>query len=132
MAKLTPYFFSEDARSQADFYVSALGGEINSIMTFGETPNCPDAMKDKVMHLCMTVAGVTFFMSDSVQGPLQQGNNLDLNLEYATVEEARAAFDRLSAGGKVVAPLKKEFWGSWFSKLEDKYGIGWMITTAGE
>lgn len=28
MAKLTPYFFSDNAREQAAFYMGALGGEI--------------------------------------------------------------------------------------------------------
>jgi PhnB protein len=132
MANYTTYIFSEDAKAQAEFYISALGGEINSIMTHGQLPDASEALKDKVIHLCVTVAGVSFFMSDSIMehNPIKRGNNINLNLEFETEAEAHQAFNNLAEGGTVKDSLKPAFWGSLFGQLEDKYGVYWMVTTA--
>lgn len=57
MAKLTPYIFSEDAKAQAEFYISALGGEILSVKTFGELPGSNEEMKDKVLKINSAYCG---------------------------------------------------------------------------
>jgi PhnB protein len=50
MGTLKPYIFSEDARTQADFYTQSLGGEIVSVGTHGELIGAQNEFKDKVMH----------------------------------------------------------------------------------
>ncbi|OBZ16513.1 VOC family protein [Bacillus sp. FJAT-26390] len=132
MAKYTTFIKSEDARAQAEFYIQALGGEIQSLMTHGQLPNASDELKDKVLHLCVRAGGVNFFMSDSVFEPLVRGNNVHLALEFKTEAEARQAFDNLAAGGHISQPLEPVFWGSLYGEIEDKFGIKWMITTAQE
>jgi PhnB protein len=128
MAKFTPYLFSEDARAQAEFYTQALGGEILSVMTNGDLPNSDEALKDKVLHLCVVAGGVQMFMSDFMMGTLNRGNNFSMALEFATEAEARQAFDNLAQGGIVTHPLQPEFWGDLFGQLEDKFGVNWMVT----
>lgn len=129
MAKYTTYIISEDARAQSEFYMQAFGGEINSIMTHGQLPDAREELKDKIIHLCFNAAGVSFFMSDSVFEPVQSGNAVHLNLEFASEAEARQAFDQLAVGGQIHQPLEPAFWGSLFGQIEDKFGIRWMITT---
>lgn len=129
MAKHTTYFFSEDARAQADFYVKALGGEILSVMTYGDLPNAEEALKDKVIHLSLVAAGVPFYMCDAAPGEFDPGNSINQSLEFATDAEAYEAFDKLAEGGTVRSPMRQEFWGSLFGQLTDKFGINWMITT---
>ncbi|SDO03073.1 PhnB protein [Paenibacillus sp. yr247] len=53
MATLTPYFYSSDARKQADFYVKALGGEIVSLRTFADMPDADESLKNRVMHFML-------------------------------------------------------------------------------
>ncbi|OOC63544.1 VOC family protein [Paenibacillus ihbetae] len=129
MAKLTPYIFSEDAKAQAAFYTSALGGEILSVKTFGELPGSQEEMKDKVLHLSLVAGGVPIYMSDSMFQSLDRGNGMHLTLTFDSDAEAHEAFDRLSKGGKVVDPLKPQFWGALFGVIEDKYGVLWQVTT---
>ena len=129
MAKHTTYIFSEDAKAQAEFYTKALGGEIRSVMTHGQLPGAREDLKDKVLHLDMVAAGVTFLMCDSVSAPVVPGTAINLCLEYTTDAEAHEAFDKLAEGGTVKDSLKPAFWGSLFGLLEDKFGISWMITT---
>src|SRR5690554_563129 len=129
MAKHTTYIFSDNAKAHAEFYTQALGGEILSVQTFGDIPGTKETDKDKVLHLSLIAAGVNFFMSDSVHADITKGSNINQSLEFATEAEAYEAFDKLAEGGKVIDPLTPAFWGSLFGRIEDKFGIHWMITT---
>ncbi|TXK83833.1 VOC family protein [Paenibacillus sp. N3.4] len=129
MAKLTPYFYSEDAKTQAQFYVQALGGEIGVQMTYGQAPGTDEAIKDKVMHMAFTAGGVNFFIADTMHEPAGKSSGFDLSLEFKTDEEAQQAFANLSEGGQVIMALEKQFWGSLFGRIEDKFGIKWQVTT---
>lgn len=129
MAKLTPYFYSGDARAQAQFYVQALGGEIHNQMTYGQAPGTDAALKDKIIHMTFTAAGVSFYIADTMHEPSGQNSSYDLNLEFKTEEEARQAFAKLSEGGRVIMDLEKQFWGTLFGRLEDKFGVKWQIST---
>jgi len=131
MAKHTTYIMSEDAKAQAEFYTHALGGEILSVMTHGQLPDAKEELKDKVVNLSLMAGGIQFLMSDSVFEPIIRGNAIHLCLEYEADAEAREAFDKLAVGGIIKCPLEPAFWGTLYGHIEDKYGVMWMITTAG-
>lgn len=125
--QLTPYLMSEDARAQAEFYKQSLEGEIVSVMTHEHTPGIPEAFKDKVMHLAMTVAGGnTLFMTDSFE-PVAGNRSLNLSLGFESEDAAKDAFASLSEGGIVKYPLEKQPWGASYGELQDKFGVTWMI-----
>lgn len=128
MAVLKPYLLSEDARSQADFYIQSLGGEIVSITTHEQAMGAQNEFKDKVMHMCIAVAGENnIFMADAIE-PLTQGTNFSLSVDYKTETEAREAFEKLQAGGQVKYPFEQQPFGLFLGQLIDKYGVNWMIT----
>jgi len=126
-AQLTPYLMSKDARSQADLYRKALGGEILSVMTYGQTPGTPEAIKDKVMHLVMTVAGGnTLFLSDAFE-PAESSRGIALALAFESEVEAREAYGNLGEGGTVKYPFELQPWGAYYGEVIDKFGVTWQI-----
>ncbi|MCQ6561721.1 VOC family protein [Paenibacillus mendelii] len=126
-AQLTTYLMSENARAQAEFYKQALGGEIGFVKTFGETPGTPEAVKDKVMHMVLTVAGAnTLFLSDSF-GPVSGNRSISLSLSYNSESEAREAFANLGEGGEVKYPFELQPWGAYYGEIMDKFGVTWQI-----
>jgi PhnB protein len=129
MANLYPYFYCDDARMQADFYVKALNAEVISVQLFDQMPDVPEELKGKVMHLTLQACGHTFFMAEGGKDAIQNGNQLDLTLEFATEQEARAAFEGLSDGGQVLMPFEKMFWGAMFGRIVDPFGVRWQIAT---
>ena len=127
-AQLNSYLMSEDARSQADFYVRSLGGEIISLKTFGEVPGSSEAMKDKVMHLSLMVAGTNMLMiSDSFE-PVSSSRSISLALTYDNESEAREAYAKLGEGGENKYPFALQPWGAYYGEVIDKFGVTWMIT----
>ncbi|MBD2845365.1 VOC family protein [Paenibacillus sp. IB182496] len=129
MAILKPYILSSAAREQGVFYTEALGGEAVSVLTHGEVMGAQSEMKDKIMHMCIRVAGDNYIFLADAMAPTSGGSNLVLSVEFAAVEEARSAFANLAEGGRVTFPLELQPFGMYIGQLTDKYGIGWMITT---
>jgi PhnB protein len=126
-AQLTPYVISEDARTQAEAYRKALDGKVQSVMTYGQTPGTPEAIKDKVMHLAMTVAGENMlFLSDSF-GAADGSRGIALALSFEIESEAREAFGNLSEDGTVKYPFELQPWGAYYGEVVDKFGITWQI-----
>jgi PhnB protein len=68
--------------------------------------------------------------SESMGFTLVQGNNVHLNLEPDTREEADRLFAALSYGGTVETPMMEMFWGAYFGSFTDRFGIHWMINCA--
>ncbi|WP_102272270.1 VOC family protein [Cytobacillus massiliigabonensis] len=127
-AQLNAYLLSEDARSQANFYVESLGGEVLSVRTFGDAPGSPEAMKDKVMHLSLVVAGRNMLMiSDSFE-PISSSRSISLALTYDNESEAREAYSKLGEGGENKYPFALQPWGAYYGEVVDKFGVTWMIT----
>jgi PhnB protein len=127
-AQINAYLMSEDARAQATFYVESLDGEIQFLTTFGETPGTPEAMKDKVMHLSLTVAGTnTIMMADSFQ-PVAYNRSISISLGYDDTSEAATAYANLSEGGESKYPFALQPWGAYYGEVVDKFGVTWMIT----
>lgn len=139
MTTLNVYLtFKGDCEEAFNFYKSVLGGEFSYLSRFGEMPpsdKCPpvpEKDKDLIMHVSLPISKETVLMgSDSSEafGPLPtQGNNFSLSLNTESTEEADRIFAALSAGGNVIMPMDKTFWGSYFGMFTDKYGIQWMVS----
>jgi PhnB protein len=54
-----------------------------------------------------------------------------LSLTFPNEAEAKEAFEALAEGGEVRMPLGKTFWSPCFGMVEDRFGMGWMVTVAG-
>ncbi len=56
-----------------------------------------------------------------------KGNNIALSLNCSSEDEINTFYSKLSAGGKILEPLKDSFWGSLFGCFTDKFNIMWML-----
>lgn len=132
--KFIPYFaFQGNAKEAIDFYIDALDGELASVMLFNEMPPSedmpiPEGFGDKIMHAEVTVNGEYLYFSDMFPGQnVTKGNSLEINIDCDSEEQLRSMYEKLSVGGTVTMPLDKQFWGSLFGSVTDKYGFGWSL-----
>lgn len=144
MARTSTYLnFGRSTEEAFTFYKSVFGGEFHEpgVIRMGAGPGpeqggpeLSDADKQLVMHIELTITGGHVLMGtdapESMGFQLVQGNNVHLNLEPDTLQEAHRLFDALSEGGTVSMPLAPMFWGAHFASFSDKYGINWMINCA--
>ena len=114
-----------------EFYNACLGGKL-TMQTFGQAP-MPSAPEDKekIMHAMLENDALSFMASDSMPGkPVTMGSNVTLSLVGTDNQKLTAFFEKLSAGGTIVMPLEKAFWGDTFGMLTDKFGVHWMVNIA--
>lgn len=134
MASANPYLmFDGNCEEAFDFYKSVFGGEFEAKSRFDEAPSdqkMGDSEGSKIMHVSLPIGnGSSLMGSDQPDGygALTQGNNFNIAVSPDSEEHATKIFNGLSAGGNVVMPMERTFWGAYFGMLKDKYGIQWMV-----
>ena len=131
MTRINPYLnFNGNCLSAMNFYKDCLGGEliVQTVEGSAIETECPPAMKHQVLHASLIKENLTLMGSDMV-GPdgFIKGNTISLSLNCSSEKEIHTLFPSLSAGGKVIQPLRVEFWGVVFGVLTDKFGVRWML-----
>jgi PhnB protein len=135
MTKVNPYIsFNGNAEEAFTFYKSVFGGDFETVMRWGDNPQCAemsDADKNKVMHIAINVGDSVIMGSDHVGGPdgepFKPGNNFTIAIAPDGRGDADRLFAGLSAGGRVFMPMTDMFWGGYFGSFSDKFGIRWLI-----
>ena len=139
MAQINPYLiFNGNCEAAFLFYKSVFGGEFPYIGKFkdmppSDDPNCPPPPAEeaeRIMHVCLPIGNAVLMGSDSTS---QSGDvpafsgNFSVSINTDSVEEADRIFAGLSAGGNVIMPMEKTFWGAYFGMFADKFGVHWMV-----
>jgi len=132
-----PYlFFGGRCEEALEFYRKIAGAEIVMLTRFKEAPETdampkmPDCFDEKIMHAVVRIGSSTFFASDGrCEGdPTFEGFSMAINVPSEA--EAERIFNALSETGTVIMPLEKTFWASKFGMVEDRFGLGWMVSVA--
>lgn len=120
---------------QFDFYGRVFGSEPRGLMRRGDlSPDGSDTDRASVMHIELDILGGLVLMGtdllESAGHRLDVGNNMWINLEPDSLDEARRLFAGLSDGATEVVELQEMFWGAHWGSLCDRYGIRWMVNCA--
>ncbi len=131
--------FPGNTEEAMNFYRSVFKTEfVNGLQRFEDIPAStenapvlPDIIKKMVLHCELPLLGNQVLMATDAPKEmgfdLNSGNNMHINLEPSTREEADRIFNELSAGGKVTMPMEDMFFGAYYGSFTDKYGINWMV-----
>ena len=129
--RINPYLnFDGKCEEAFRFYETLLGGKIESISRFGDSPDADThpEMRDKVIHARMLVDGQVIMGSDAPAGYYSkpQGNYVSINVDKPAV--ARRIFEALAANGEIQMPFEKTFWAAGgFGMAIDRFGTPWMV-----
>lgn len=130
-----PYlFFNGNCEQAVEFYRKALGAEVQMMMRYKESPEppkpgmVPPGFENKIMHSSFRVGQTTIMASDGCAAGKTNFEGFSLSISVSSEAEADRVFAALSDGGKVIMPLTKTFWSPRFGMLEDRFGVGWMIS----
>ncbi len=128
--RLNPYLrFNGQCAEAFKLYASVLGGNIDMMMRYGESPvagDMPAETHDRVMHCSMTAGTMTLMGAD---GPPTDAisNGCAVMLGVDTPEEAERVFAALSEGGSSQMPMQQTFWSVRFGMVTDRFGTPWMV-----
>src|SRR5690606_3253615 len=123
-----------------DFYRSALGAQVGTLMRYKDNPEpaagqgcaeMPEAgarpTPEMVMHADFTVGDTQIMASDGMATGQPRFEGVSQALNPASEAEARKLFDALAEGGKVQMPLAKTFFSPAFGMLADRFGVQWLV-----
>ena len=135
--QIEPYlFFGGRCEEAIRFYQSAIGAQLEMMMLHKDSPEAPPpgmlppGFENKVMHASIRIGDARIMASDGCSDTASFAG-FSLSLTATSEAEAQRAFAALSEGGKITMPLTKTFWSPCFGMLEDRFGIGWMVTVPG-
>lgn len=127
-----PYiFFNGRCEEALEFYRTAIGAEVQMLMHYNESPEpppLPECFHDKVMHASVRIGATMLMASDGMCDGPANFDGFSLAVTVATEAEADRVFAALSDGGLVTMPLAKTFWAPKFGMLQDRFGVGWMVS----
>jgi PhnB protein len=134
---IQPYLFFHGRCEEAiAFYRKALGAEVEMMMRFKDSPEphppglLPAGFENKVMHATLHVGAATLMASDGCSAGATNFQGFSLSLSVGSEAEADRVFAALADGGEIKMPLGKTFWSPRFGMVEDKFGVGWMVTVS--
>ena len=125
---VTPYLTVKGGLDAIAFYQRAFGAELLT-----------EEMDDdgrRVAHAALDVFGTMIMLSDEFpeydldsKSPLTVGaTTVTLNVGFDDPAEVDAAMSKaVSAGCKVTAPPRDEFWGMRYGRLKDPFGHAWAF-----
>ena len=126
-----PYlFFNGRCEEALEFYRKAIGTKVEMLSRFKDAPEpgmTQPGMENKVMHVSFRIGETTLMASDG-RGGEPRFEGFSLSIVVPDEEKAASVFNALADGGKVTMPLEKTFWAPKFGMLEDKFGVGWMVS----
>jgi PhnB protein len=129
--ELVPYLqFQGNCEEALNFYKDILYGRVEIVSRYDNPAmNAPDEYKNKILHAGFHFGKHILFASDTMPAKQQENfrPNISISLGLHDEEYAGNIFDRLSAGGQVHVPFKKQFWGDWHGNFTDRFGIRWMV-----
>lgn len=127
-------FFNGNCQQAVEFYRKALGAEVEMMMRFKDSPEpqppgmVPPGFESKIMHASFRVGETTVMASDGCSAEKANFEGFSLSLSVSTETEANRAFAALTEGGQVRMPLTKTFWSPRFGMVQDRFGVGWMVS----
>ena len=129
--QIEPYLtFNGNCEQALEFYAQCLGGKVQFMQRYGESPMAGKGPDEKIMHTSIKIGNSVIMACDNVfedQNPTTVGNNISLAIGGSDVKAAETTFEKLSDGGTVTMPMQETFWAERFGMLVDKFGINWMF-----
>ncbi len=129
--QINPYlFFNGQCEAAFKFYEKCLGGKIETLLTYGNSPmaeETPSQWRDKIMHAHLIVGDRELMGADSPPEMQEEPKGFSVSLQFDDPVEAERVFYILAENGTVRMPIQETFWAKRFGMLVDRFGIPWMI-----
>jgi len=132
--QVQPYLFFDGRCEEAlEFYKSALGAKVDTMMRFKESPEpvpagqCGPNSDNKIMHSAFRIGETLIMASDGMAQGKPEFKGFSLSIDARDEAEADRLFAALGHGGQVQMPMTKTFFSPRFGMVADRFGVGWMV-----
>lgn len=130
----TPYlYFYDECNDALDYYVDIFGAEILEKATFEDVEYMEDeSRKDCIAYASFKLGESVLLANDFLEKKSKDNSSADslisIWLEIECDADIKLLEERLLAtGGKSITKFEETFWDSFYTKIEDKFGIIWEL-----
>ncbi len=131
--KISPHLsFNGQCRAAFEHYQTVLGGNIQSMLTYGESPiaaNYDARWHDRILHASLVFGDGEILGTDQLPDGYQPPQGFFITLGLA-LEPAQEAFEGLARGGTIILPFQSTFWSPGFGVVKDAFGITWELNAS--
>lgn len=130
---ITPHLcFDGQCRAAFAIYQQILGGKIQTMLTYGESPmaaRVESQWRDRILHASLQFGDIELTGVDLLPRDYRkpQGFFVTLTIEGAT--RADQIFASLADGGQVRLPFQPTFWSPGFGVVVDRFAIPWEVSS---
>lgn len=126
--------FDGDCREAFATYARILGGEVRAMLSHRDMPglveNVPEERKDRILHAWLDIGENALMGQDMSDFSGRKG--MSVTVVGDTLEESKRMFDAFADGGRIGMPFGPQPWSQGFGMATDRFGVTWVIDTAGE
>jgi PhnB protein len=123
--------FDGDCAAAFEFYHELLGGEITTMMKFGDSPladTVEPRFRDRILHATLKLGDQELLGADVLPRDYARPQGFSILLSQPTLADAQRVFDALAVGGRVHMAFQKVFWAEGFGVVIDRFGVSWEVT----
>jgi len=119
--------FDGNAEQAYDRYTELFKAKQLLLWRIDET-NCPsEKMMGKIMHAELQIGNFLLYLSDMDKPFDPNAQNIHLNFETESLDQAQQVFEGLSRNGIVKRPLSETSWGDLMGYVIDEFGVEWDV-----
>jgi len=123
--------FDGDCAAAFELYQKLLGGELTTMMKFGDSPladTVEPRYRDRILHATLKLGDQELLGADVLPRDYLRPQGFSILLSRPTLADAKRVFDAFADGGRVHMPFQKVFWAEGFGVVIDRYGVSWEVT----
>src|SRR5687768_10454271 len=122
--------FSGECASAFKFYEQCLGGKLQTMMTWGDSPmadQVPSEWRDRIIHATLIVGETSLGGGDAPPDRYEGPRGFSVTIQLDDPDEGERIFSALAENGTIQMPFQQTFWAVGFGMCIDRFGIPWMV-----
>jgi PhnB protein len=122
--------FNGQCEAAFKFYEQCLGGKIQTMMTWGDSPmaaQVPSEWRDRIIHTTLIVGEGALLGCDAPPDRYEAPRGFSVTIQVKDAAEGERIFQALAENGTVQMPFQKTFWSAGFGMCVDRFDIPWMV-----
>ena len=137
MVRILPYLQVRNGKKAIDHYKEIFNAELIEHQPFskeiGKEFGFPKEFKyeDSTMHAELKIDEASFYLSDNTNSQKDLSGNVEIVLDLDSKEKIDTIYSKVQdLDLKIKMELQKTFWGAYYARFEDQFGIGWQMNFA--
>lgn len=129
--QLNPHLiFGGDCEAAFKFYEQCLGGKVQTMMTWGDSPmadQVPSEWRNRIIHATLIVGETALGGGDAPPDRYEEPRGFSVTIQLEDPAEGERIFNALAENGTVQMAFQQTFWAAGFGMCVDRFGIPWMV-----